>query len=236
MGSARPWHRRSWGAVGGARSPHMERGRPVDELPARPDTLRSPLMSQPLLGAMRSHACGGLRAVHAGEEVRLAGWVARRRDHGGLVFLDLRDASGVVQVVVHPEQAPEAAAAAHEVRTEDCVRTTGMVFLRPAGNENPELPTGEVEVIASDLEVLARSDTPPFPLEGRVEVDEVLRLRHRYLDLRRPAGRRALAARARTNAVLRRVLEERGFLEVETPYLTRSTPEGARDFLVPTHL
>src|SRR6266508_2713333 len=193
-------------------------------------------MSQPLLGAMRSHACGGLRAVHAGEEVRLAGWVARRRDHGGLVFLDLRDASGVVQVVVHPEQAPEAAAAAHEVRTEDCVRTTGMVFLRPAGNENPELPTGEVEVIASDLEVLARSDTPPFPLEGRVEVDEVLRLRHRYLDLRRPAGRRALAARARTNAVLRRVLEERGFLEVETPYLTRSTPEGARDFLVPTHL
>jgi len=193
-------------------------------------------MSQPLLGAMRSHACGGLRAVHTGEEVRLAGWVARRRDHGGLVFLDLRDASGVVQVVVHPEQAPEAAAAAHEVRTEDCVRTTGMVFLRPAGNENPELPTGEVEVIASDLEVLARSDTPPFPLEGRVEVDEVLRLRHRYLDLRRPAGRRALAARARTNAVLRRVLEEHGFLEVETPYLTRSTPEGARDFLVPTHL
>ena len=193
-------------------------------------------MSDALLGAMRSHACGGLRAVHTGEEVRLAGWVARRRDHGGLVFLDLRDASGVVQVVVHPEQAPEAAAAAHEVRTEDCVRTTGMVFLRPAGNENPELPTGEVEVIASDLEVLARSDTPPFPLGGRVEVDEVLRLRHRYLDLRRPAGRRALAARARTNAVLRRVLEERGFLEVETPYLTRSTPEGARDFLVPTHL
>jgi len=193
-------------------------------------------VSQPLLGAMRSHACGGLRAVHTGEEVRLAGWVARRRDHGGLVFLDLRDASGVVQVVVHPEQAPAAAAAAHEVRTEDCVRVTGMVMPRPAGNENPDLPTGEVEVLASDLEVLARSATPPFPVEDRVEVDEVLRLRHRYLDLRRPAGRRALAARARTNSVLRRVLEERGFLEVETPYLTRSTPEGARDFLVPTHL
>jgi aspartyl-tRNA synthetase len=189
-----------------------------------------------MLGAMRSHAAGGLRAAHAGEEVRLAGWVARRRDHGGLVFLDLRDASGVVQVVVHPEQAPAAAAAAHEVRAEDCVRATGTVSLRPAGNENPDLPTGEIEVRAGDLEVLARSATPPFPVEDRVEVDEVLRLRYRYLDLRRPAGRRALAARARTNSVLRRVLEERGFLEVETPYLTRSTPEGARDFLVPTHL
>jgi aspartyl-tRNA synthetase len=185
---------------------------------------------------MRSHACGGLRAADTGTEVRLAGWVARRRDHGGLVFLDLRDASGVVQVVVHPEQAPAAAAAAHEVRAEDCVRVAGSVSQRPAGNENPDLPSGEVEVLAAELEVLARSATPPFPVEDRVEVDEALRLRYRYLDLRRPAGRRALATRARVNSVLRRVLEERGFLEVETPYLTRSTPEGARDFLVPTHL
>ena len=192
-------------------------------------------MTSPLLGAMRSHACGSLRAADAGTEVRLAGWVARRRDHGGVVFLDLRDASGVVQVVVHPGQAP-AAAAAHAIRAEDCIRVGGTVAARPAGNENPELPTGAVEVAATDVEVLAPSATPPFPLEGRVDADETLRLQYRYLDLRRPATRRALEIRARANAVLRRVLEERGFLEVETPYLTKSTPEGARDFLVTTHL
>jgi len=182
---------------------------------------------------MRSHACASLRAADAGTEVRLAGWVARRRDHGGLVFLDLRDASGVVQVVVHPEQAPAAAAAAHAVRTEDCVRVTGMVFPRPAGNENPDLPTGEVEVLASDLEVLGPSATPPFPLEGRAEVDEVLRLRHRYLDLRRAGPARALAARAKFNSVLRRVLEERGVefghsadVEGYARYATFQDPDG----------
>jgi len=185
---------------------------------------------------MRSHACGTLRAADAGTEVHLAGWVARRRDHGGVIFLDLRDSSGVVQLVVHPVEAAAAAAAAHEVRAEDCIRVTGTVGIRPAGNENPELPSGEVEVAVADLEVLASSATPPFPIADRVEVDEVLRLRHRYLDLRRAATRRGLELRARANAVLRRVLEEHGFLEVETPYLTRSTPEGARDFLVPTHL
>jgi aspartyl-tRNA synthetase len=189
-------------------------------------------VTDPLLGAMRSHACGALRAADAGTEVRLAGWVARRRDHGGVVFLDLRDASGVV----HPQQAPAAAVAAHGIRAEDCVRLTGTVAARPPGNENPDLPTGAVELAAGDLEVLAPSATPPFPLEGRVDADETLRLQYRYLDLRRPATRRALEVRARANAVLRRVLEERGFLEVETPYLTKSTPEGARDFLVTTHL
>ena len=193
-------------------------------------------MTRPLLGAMRSHACGTLRAADAGTEVHLAGWVARRRDHGGVIFLDLRDSSGVVQLVVHPVEAAAAAAAAHEVRAEDCIRVTGTVGIRPSGNENPELPSGEVEVAVADLEVLASSATPPFPIADRVEVDEVLRLRHRYLDLRRAATRRGLELRARANAVLRRVLEEHGFLEVETPYLTRSTPEGARDFLVPTHL
>jgi aspartyl-tRNA synthetase len=193
-------------------------------------------VTRPLLGAMRSHACGTLRAADAGAEVRLAGWVARRRDHGGVVFLDLRDASGVVQLVAHPVEAAAAAAAAQEVRPEDCILVTGTVGVRPAGNENPDLPTGEVELTVHDLEVLAPSATPPFPLTDRVEVDEVLRLRHRYLDLRRPSARRGLELRARANAVLRRVLEEHGFLEVETPYLTRSTPEGARDFLVPTHL
>ncbi len=188
-------------------------------------------MTRPLLGAMRSHACGSLRAGDAGTEVRLAGWVARRRDHGGVAFLDLRDASGVVQVVVHPDQAPAAA-----IRAEDCVRVAGTVRARPAGNENPELPTGEVEVAAADVEVLAPSETPPFPLEGRADADETLRLQYRYLDLRRPATRRGLEIRARANATIRRVLEERAFLEVETPYLTKSTPEGARDFLVTTHL
>src|SRR6266508_6017303 len=197
---------------------------------------RSPSVTRPLLGAMRSHACGTLRAADAGTEVHLAGWVARRRDHGGVIFLDLRDSSGVVQLVVHPVEAAAAAAAAHEVRAEDCIRVTGVVGVRPAGNENPELPTGEIEVAVADLEVLASSATPPFPIADRVEVDDVLRLRHRYLDLRRASTRRALELRARTNTVLRRVLEEHGFLEVETPYLTRSTPEGARDFLVPTHL
>jgi aspartyl-tRNA synthetase len=189
-------------------------------------------MTRPLLGAMRSHACGSLRAGDVGTEVRLAGWVARRRDHGGVAFLDLRDASGVVQVVVRPDQTPAAAA----IRTEDCVRVAGTVRARPAGNENPELPTGEVEVAAADVDVLAPSKTPPFPLEGRAEADETLRLQYRYLDLRRPAARRGLEIRAQANATLRRVLADRGFLEVETPYLTKSTPEGARDFLVTTHL
>jgi len=189
-------------------------------------------MTRPVLGAMRTHACGSLRASDAGTEVRLAGWVARRRDHGGVDFLDLRDASGVVQVVVRPDETPAAAA----IRNEDCVRVAGTVRARPAGNENPELPTGEVEVAADAVEVLAPSQTPPFPLEGRVDADENLRLQYRYLDLRRPAARRGLEIRAAANATLRRVLGDRGFLEVETPYLTKSTPEGARDFLVTTHL
>ncbi|HEX3201388.1 MAG TPA: aspartate--tRNA ligase, partial [Actinomycetes bacterium] len=189
-------------------------------------------MTRPLLGAMRNHACGTLRAGDAGTEVRLAGWVARRRDHGGVAFLDLRDASGVVQVVVRPDETPAAAA----IRNEDCVRVAGTVRARPAGNENPELPTGDVEVAAADVAVLAPSATPPFPLEGRTDADETLRLQYRYLDLRRPAARRGLEIRAKANATLRRVLADRGFLEVETPYLTKSTPEGARDFLVTTHL
>ncbi len=191
---------------------------------------------RPLLGAMRSHACGSLRAADTGTEVRLAGWVDRRRDHGGVVFLDLRDASGVVQVVVHPETAPAATDTAHTLRNEDCIRIRGTVAPRPAGNENPDLPSGAVEVTATELEVLAPSATPPFPVADRVDADETLRLRYRYLDIRRPSVRQALVLRAHANAVLRRVLEERGFLEVETPYLTRSTPEGARDFLVSTHL
>ncbi len=180
--------------------------------------------------------CGELRAEHAGEEVVLAGWVARRRDHGGVVFLDLRDREGLVQVVAHPEEAPEAHRVASEVKNESVVRVIGEVRRRPEGTANPSLGTGEVEVAASAIEVLAESDTPPFPVEDRVDVDEVLRLTYRYLDLRRPEMTRIMRLRHRVFSAIRRYFDERGFVDVETPMLTKSTPEGARDFLVPSRL
>jgi len=183
---------------------------------------------------IRSHGSGVLRAADAGSTVTLAGWVARRRDHGGVIFIDLRDASGVVQVVFREG---EVAAEAARLRAEFCVRVTGDVAARPAGNENPDLPTGEVEVTATDLEVLSAAEPLPFPIEGQAgEVDEVVRYRHRYLDLRRAGPAAALRTRALVTRVIRRVMDEAGFLDVETPYLTRSTPEGARDFLVPVRL
>jgi aspartyl-tRNA synthetase len=191
-------------------------------------------MTTPLLGAMRSHGAGTLRPSDAGTTVRLAGWVARRRDHGGVIFIDLRDASGVAQVVFREGALAEAA---HELRSEFCVAVTGEVAPRPAGNENPDLPTGGVEIVASSLEVLSESDALPFPIESRSsEVGEDTRLRWRYLDLRAPAPAAALRRRAAANRVMREVMDEHGFTEVETPYLTRSTPEGARDFLVPVRL
>jgi len=180
--------------------------------------------------------CGELRAEHAGEEVVLAGWVARRRDHGAVVFLDLRDREGLVQVVAHPEEAPEAHRVASEVKNESVVRVIGEVRRRPEGTANPSLGTGEVEVAASAIEVLAESDTPPFPVEDRVDVDEVLRLTYRYLDLRRPEMTRIMRLRHRVFSAIRRYFDERGFVDVETPMLTKSTPEGARDFLVPSRL
>jgi len=183
---------------------------------------------------IRSHGSGVLRAADAGSTVTLAGWVARRRDHGGVIFIDLRDASGVVQVVFREG---EVAAEAARLRAEFCVRVTGDVAARPAGNENPDLLTGEVEVTATDLEVLSAAEPLPFPIEGQAgEVDEVVRYRHRYLDLRRAGPAAALRTRALVTRVIRRVMDEAGFLDVETPYLTRSTPEGARDFLVPVRL
>jgi aspartyl-tRNA synthetase len=186
---------------------------------------------------MRTHRAGTLRATHIGTAVTLTGWVARRRDHGGVVFVDLRDASGVVQVVF---RSTEAVAAAHAVRAEFCLRVRGVVQQRPAGNENPELPTGTVEVLAEPAEVLSVSAELPFPVEGAEEitspVDEVRRWTYRYLDLRRAGPARALRTRARVASIIRRVMEDNDFVEVETPYLTRSTPEGARDFLVPVRL
>jgi aspartyl-tRNA synthetase len=179
---------------------------------------------------IRTHEAGTLRAAHEGEQVKLAGWVARRRDHGGVVFIDLRDASGLVQVVCRQEDV------AHELRAEFCVLVTGDVRRRPAGNENPELPTGEVEVAAAGIEVLSAADPLPFPIEGSAELNEDIRLRYRYLDIRRAEVAAALRARSRAAYLVNDVMQAHGFVNVETPFLTRSTPEGARDFLVPVRL
>jgi aspartyl-tRNA synthetase len=179
---------------------------------------------------IRTHQAGSLREANAGQTVTLAGWVASRRDHGGVAFLDLRDASGRVQVVVRE---PEVA---HPLRDEFCIKVTGEVSIRPEGNENPELATGAIEVIADELTVLSTAAPLPFPIDDRVNVGDEVRLRHRYLDLRRTKPGDALRMRSRVNQVARDVLLARDFVEVETPTLTRSTPEGARDFLVPVRL
>lgn len=179
---------------------------------------------------IRTHQAGSLREADAGHTVTLAGWIASRRDHGGVAFLDLRDASGRVQVVVRE---PEVA---HPLRDEFCIKVTGEVSIRPEGNENPELATGAIEVIADDLTVLSTAAPLPFPIDDRVNVGDEVRLRHRYLDLRRTKPGDALRMRSRVNQVARDVLIARDFVEVETPTLTRSTPEGARDFLVPVRL
>ena len=183
---------------------------------------------------IRTHEAGTLRAEHAGETVTLAGWVGRRRDHGGVAFIDLRDASGIVQVVVRDEILD--ASGAHDLRNEFCIKVVGVVEARPEGNANTDLPTGDVEVAISELEVLNPSAPLPFQIDERINVGEEARLRHRYLDLRRPKQAAALKLRSKVNAAAREVLGERDFVEVETPTLTRSTPEGARDFLVPARL
>jgi aspartyl-tRNA synthetase len=178
----------------------------------------------------RTHRAGELRASDAGNQVTLAGWVARRRDHGGVVFIDLRDASGTVQVVLREEDL------AHDLRAEFCVRVVGEVRRRPEGNENPELPTGTIEVSASEVEVLSESAPLPFPIEGAADVNEDVRLRYRYLDIRRAEMASALRLRSRASYLTSEVMRSNGFVQVETPDLTRSTPEGARDFLVPVRL
>jgi aspartyl-tRNA synthetase len=179
---------------------------------------------------IRTHEAGTLRVPDEGLRVTLAGWVGRRRDHGGVVFIDLRDASGIVQVVCRAEDV------AHDLRAEFCVLVTGEVRRRPAGNENPELPTGEVEVAAAGIEVLSQADPLPFPIEGGAELNEDIRLRYRYLDIRRAEVAAALRARSRAAYLVSDVMHGHGFVNVETPFLTRSTPEGARDFLVPVRL
>src|SRR5260370_2443346 len=184
---------------------------------------------------IRTREAGTLHASDEGQNVTLAGWVAHRRDHGGVVFIDLRDASGVAQVVLR-EADPDGGAAARDLRAEFCVKVTGRVGLRPAGTENWDRPTGEVEVVADAVEVLSDCAPLPFPVEGGEDLGEEIRLRYRYLDMRRAETARALRTRSTATYLAGEVMREHGFVQVETPYLTRSTPEGARDFLVPVRL
>ncbi len=180
---------------------------------------------------LRTHVADALRAIDAEVKVTLAGWVGNRRDHGGVAFIDLRDASGIVQVVIHDEKL------AHDLKPETCVQIKGQVKLRPKGNENKDLPTGDVEVFAQEVSVLSQSATLPFQIDKEIDVNEETRLRYRYLDLRRPFGPgSALRIRSKVSQYARDVLLNHDFIEVETPTLTRSTPEGARDFLVPVRL
>ena len=184
----------------------------------------------------RTHTCGDLNKDTIGEHVTLAGWVNRRRDHGGLVFLDIRDRYGVTQVICDPERSPEAHRIASELRSEYVVQVSGTVVPRLPGTENPNLATGAIEVAAERIEILNTSRTTPFPISDNIQVDESLRLKYRYLDLRRPSMRNNMILRHRVVKVIRDYLDERGFLEIETPILMKSTPEGARDYLVPSRL
>ncbi|MBX7556981.1 Asp-tRNA(Asn)/Glu-tRNA(Gln) amidotransferase GatCAB subunit C, partial [Streptomyces sp. tea 10] len=179
---------------------------------------------------LRTHELGTLTVENIGQTVTLAGWVGRRRDHGGVAFVDLRDASGVAQVVVRDEEQ------FHQLRNEYVLQVTGTVERRPEGNENPNLPSGEVEVMVDELTVLNTAAPLPFQIDEHVEVGEEARLKYRYLDLRRPEPARIMRLRSEVNRVARTLLHEQGFTEVETPTLTRSTPEGARDFVVPARL
>ncbi|MGR8933245.1 MAG: aspartate--tRNA ligase [Gammaproteobacteria bacterium] len=182
---------------------------------------------------MRSHKCGELNLANLGEEVALCGWAHRRRDHGGVIFIDLRDRSGLVQVVIDPDTT-DAFAAAETVRSEYVLRVTGRVRNRPAGTEKLTIATGEIEVLAQELEILNKAETPPFPLDSTIEVNEETRLRYRYIDLRRAEMQDRMRIRRDITRCLRNFLDEHDFYEIETPYLTKATPEGARDYLVPS--
>jgi aspartyl-tRNA synthetase len=190
----------------------------------------------PAPNGFRDAWAGQLSVGRADSHARVAGWVHRRRDHGGLIFIDLRDRSGILQLVFNPEHAPQAHATAHALRNEDVITAAGTVTRRDPQHVNLNLGTGEVELSVSALEILADAETPPFPLDDDVPVEENLRLRHRALDLRRAPMQEALTLRHRVISTIRGVLDERDFLEIETPFLTRSTPEGARDFLVPARI
>ena len=187
-------------------------------------------------GLKRTHYCGDLRAEDAGKEVVIMGWVQKRRDHGGLIFADLRDKTGLVQVTFNPEVDAAAHAKADAVRSEFVLAVVGEVVLRPEGTKNPNLTTGDVEIYAKELRICNTAKTPPFHIDDKVEVDESIRLKYRYLDLRRPGMQRNLILRHKVAKIVRDYLDTKGFLEIETPMLTKSTPEGARDYLVPSRV
>ncbi len=185
---------------------------------------------------LKTHTCGQLRAAHEGEQVSLAGWVHRRRDHGNVVFIDLRDRFGITQVVLNSELSPEAHRVAETVHNEYVIAVKGTVSRRPEGMQNPNMPTGDIEVVASDLTILNESKTPPFYINEDSDVDEALRLRYRYLDLRRQRMQRNVVLRHETVRYIREYLYDHDFVEIETPILIKSTPEGARDYVVPSRL
>ncbi len=193
-------------------------------------------MSEFITEEKRTQYCGSLRAEHAGTQVVLMGWAHRRRDLGGLIFVDLRDREGTVQVVFDPEKGPQAHELAHSIRSEFVLAIRGQVNPRPADMVNPSMKTGEVEVAADELEILNESDTPPFVLDGETEVSENILLKYRYLDLRRKAIQQNIILRSKVAAETRAYLQKEGFIEIETPFLTKSTPEGARDYLVPSRV
>ena len=182
---------------------------------------------------MRSHYCGELNLSHDGQEVTLCGWVHRRRDHGGVIFLDMRDREGITQVVIDPDT-EEAFALADKARSEYVLKITGLVRPRPEGTTNANMSTGEIEVLGKQVEVLNEAQTPPFQIEGYTDVGEDVRLKSRVIDLRRPEMQEKMILRSKVSNVVRSFMEERGFLDIETPVLTRATPEGARDYLVPS--
>lgn len=193
-------------------------------------------MSEFITVKKRTHYCGALRAADAGKTVILMGWVQRRRDHGGVIFVDLRDREGLVQVVFNPELNPAVHQEAHRMRSEYVLAVQGMVRKRPEGMENPDLSTGAIEVMIDDLEILNESRTPPFVLDAEEEISENVRLRYRYLDLRRPEIQKNIMLRSQAATATREYFHGRGFIEIETPFLTKSTPEGARDYLVPSRV
>ncbi|MGE5809156.1 MAG: aspartate--tRNA ligase [Nitrospirota bacterium] len=191
---------------------------------------------EPVKSSKKTHNCGELTKKEVGATVTLMGWVHTRRDHGGLIFVDLRDRGGITQVVFNPEMSAEAHKLAHEIRNEFVLAVTGKVAPRPGNTVNTKLPTGEIEVIVNDLAILNQAKTPPFMIEDETEVAENLRLKYRYLDLRRPSVQKVLITRHKITQTVRRFLDSQGFADIETPFLTKSTPEGARDYLVPSRV
>ena len=193
-------------------------------------------MSDFITRKKRTHYCGTLRVADAGKTVILMGWVQRRRDHGGVIFVDLRDREGLVQIVFNPEMSPVPHQEAHKIRSEYVLAVQGKVRKRPEGMENPDLPNGDIEVMIDELEILNEAKTPPFVLDTGEDISENVRLKYRYLDLRRPEIQNKIILRSRAAAATREYFQKQGFIEVETPFLTKSTPEGARDYLVPSRV